>query len=889
METLNSFGARGLLSVGDETFTIYRLAVAAGQLGVDLGKLPFTTRILLENLLRFEDGSSVTWEQIEAVARWDPAKEPDTEIAFRPARVLLQDFTGVPAVVDLAAMRDAMAAMGGDPEKINPLQPVDLVIDHSVQVDAFGSADALAINVEREYERNLERYQLLKWGQGAFNNFRVVPPGTGIVHQVNLEYLGQVVMTNDAGEAYPDTVVGTDSHTTMIDGLGVMGWGVGGIEAEASMLGQPVSMLIPQVFGVRLVGALPEGTTGTDLVLRVTEELRGKNVVGKFVEFYGPGLANLALAVRATIANMCPEYGATVGFFPVDDETLNYLRFTSRPDDVVARVEAYAKEQGLFRTAATPDPVFSETLELDLSTIEPSLAGPKRPQDRIALSAAKAAVTRDIAAEVAAGAGVEPVHIVRDGGSFDLSNGDVVIAAITSCTNTSNPEVMVGAGLLAKAAVEAGLKTPQWVKTSLAPGSKVVTDYLNEAGLTPYLDQLGFELVGYGCTTCIGNSGPLPEDIERAIDSGHLALGSVLSGNRNFEARVHNKVRSSYLMSPPLVVAYALAGTTEIDLVNDSLGEGTNGPVYLRDIWPSQVLVQQTVGSAVQQGMFQRQYSDVFTGDDRWASLKGATGERFGWDPDSTYVRRPPFFEDLPREPGVLGDINEARALLLLGDSVTTDHISPAGAIARQSPGAEYLNEREVPQAGYNSYGSRRGNHEVMMRGTFANVRVRNQLVEREGGWTRYLPDGEEMSIFDASERYRAEGTPLIVVSGKEYGTGSSRDWAAKGPALLGVKAAIAESYERIHRSNLVGMGILPLQFRNGENLATYALTGRERFDILGIDDSLQPKQMLSVLAIADDGTETRFEVMCRIDTPVEVDYYRHGGILQYVLRQLLD
>jgi aconitate hydratase len=888
-ETLNSFGARGSLSVGDETFTIYRLTAAAEQLGVDLEKLPFTTRILLENLLRFEDGSSVTREQIEAVAKWEPAKEPDTEIAFRPARVLLQDFTGVPAVVDLAAMRDAIAEMGGDPSKINPLQPVDLVIDHSVQVDAFGTADALAINVEREYERNLERYQLLKWGQGAFNNFRVVPPGTGIVHQVNLEYLGQVVMTNDAGEAYPDTVVGTDSHTTMIDGLGVVGWGVGGIEAEASMLGQPVSMLIPQVFGVRLIGALPEGTTGTDLVLRVTEELRGKNVVGKFVEFYGPGLANLALAVRATIANMCPEYGATVGFFPVDEETLNYLRFTSRPDDVVARVEAYAKEQGLFRTDATPDPVFSEALELDLSTIEPSLAGPKRPQDRIALSAAKAAATRDIAAEVAAGAGAEPVHIERGGGSFDLSNGDVVIAAITSCTNTSNPEVMVGAGLLAKAAVAAGLKTPQWVKTSLAPGSKVVTDYLNEAGLTPDLDQLGFELVGYGCTTCIGNSGPLPEDIEEAIDSGHLALASVLSGNRNFEARVHNKVRSSYLMSPPLVVAYALAGTTEIDLVNDSLGEGTNGPVYLRDIWPSQALVQETVGSAVQQGMFQRQYSDVFTGDERWASLEGATGERFGWDPDSTYVRRPPFFEDLPREPGALGDINEARALLLLGDSVTTDHISPAGAIARQSPGAEYLNEREVPQVGYNTYGSRRGNHEVMMRGTFANVRVRNQLVEREGGWTRYLPDGEEMPIFDASERYRAEGTPLIVVAGKEYGTGSSRDWAAKGPALLGVKAAIAESYERIHRSNLVGMGILPLQFRAGETLATHGLTGRERFDILGIDDSLQPKQALSVLAIADDGTETRFEVMCRIDTPVEVDYYRHGGILQYVLRQLLD
>ncbi len=888
-ETLNSLGARGTLSVGGRDYTIYRLQAAADQLGVELEKLPFTTRILLENLLRFEDGVSVTREQIEAVARWDPAADPDTEIAFRPARVLLQDFTGVPAVVDLAALRDAMAEMGGDPDKINPLQPVDLVIDHSVQVDAFGTPDAMAINVEREYERNLERYQLLKWGQGAFDNFRVVPPGTGIVHQVNLEYLGQVVMTNEAGEAYPDTVVGTDSHTTMIDGLGVVGWGVGGIEAEASMLGQPVSMLIPQVFGVRLTGELPEGTTGTDLVLRVTEELRQRNVVGKFVEFYGPGLTNLALAARATIANMCPEYGATVGFFPVDEETLNYLRFTSRPDEVVARVEAYAKEQGLFRTDATPDPVFSETLDLDLSTIEPSLAGPKRPQDRIALSAAKAAATRDIAAEVEAGAGADAVHVDRNGSSFDLGNGDVVIAAITSCTNTSNPEVMVGAGLLAKHAVEAGLKTPQWVKTSLAPGSKVVTDYLDEAGLSPYLDQLGFELVGYGCTTCIGNSGPLPEDIEEAIDGGHLAVASVLSGNRNFEARVHNKVRSSYLMSPPLVVAYALAGTTEVDLLNEPLGEGSDGPVYLRDIWPSQDLVQQTVGSAVQQRMFETQYSDVFSGDERWASLEGATGSRFGWDPDSTYVRRPPYFEDMPREPQPMTEIREARALLKVGDSVTTDHISPAGAIARQSPGAEYLNEREVPQTSYNTYGSRRGNHEVMMRGTFANVRVRNQLVDREGGWTRHLPDGEEMTVFDAAERYRAEGTPLIVISGKEYGTGSSRDWAGKGPALLGVRAVIAESYERIHRSNLLQMGILPLQFRAGENLETFGLTGRERFDILGIDDSLQPKQGLSVLAIADDGTETRFEVQCRIDTPVEVDYYRHGGILPYVLRQLLD
>ena len=888
-ESLNSLGARGALTVGGESYTIYRLSVAAEQLGIDLDKLPYTTRILFENLLRSEDGVSVTREQIAAVAKWDPSAEPNTEIAFRPARVLLQDFTGVPAVVDLAALRDAMAEMGGDPNKINPLQPVDLVIDHSVQVDAFGSAEAVKINVDREYERNLERYQLLKWAQGAFDNFRVVPPGTGIVHQVNLEYLGQVVMTNSAGEAYPDTVVGTDSHTTMIDGLGVVGWGVGGIEAEASMLGQPVSMLIPQVFGVRLTGALPEGTTGTDLVLRVTEELRQKNVVGKFVEFYGTGLSNLSLAARATIANMCPEYGATVGFFPVDSETLNFLRFTNRSESTIALVEAYAKEQGLFRTDETPSPSFSDTLELDLSTIEPSLAGPKRPQDRIALGEAKIAVTRDIATEVSAGAGAESVHIARNGHSFDLSNGDVVIAAITSCTNTSNPEVMVGAGLLAKAAVEAGLETPQWVKTSLAPGSKVVTDYLDEAGLTPYLDKLGFELVGYGCTTCIGNSGPLPEDIEEAIDSGHLAVASVLSGNRNFEARVHNKVRSSYLMSPPLVVAYALAGKTEIDLKNEPLGEGTNGPVFLSDIWPSQDLVQETVGLSVQQQMFEREYSDVFTGDERWASLEGATGNRFDWDEDSTYVRCPPFFTGLSREPNSLTDIREARVLAVLGDSVTTDHVSPAGAIARSSPGADYLTDREVPQTGFNTYGSRRGNHEVMMRGTFANVRVRNQLVDREGGWTRYLPAGDEMTIFDASERYRGEGTPLMIIAGKEYGTGSSRDWAAKGPALLGVKAAIAESYERIHRSNLLQMGILPLQFREGETLASHGLTGQERFDVLGIDNTLQPKQVLSVIAIADDGVETRFDVLCRIDTPVEVDYYRHGGILPYVLRQLLE
>ncbi len=888
-KSLNSFESRSTITIDDQDLTIFKLSTLVDSLGININRLPFTMRILLENLLRFEDGSSVTEDQIKAIANWNPSDTPTTEIAFRVSRVLLQDFTGVPAVVDLASMRDAIAEMGGNPDKINPLQPVDLVIDHSVQVDAFGTGDAFITNVQREYERNVERYQLLKWGQQAFDGFRVVPPGTGIVHQVNLEYLGQVVMTNDDGEVYPDTLVGTDSHTTMINGLGVVGWGVGGIEAEAAMLGQPVSMLIPQVFGVRLVGELPEGATGTDLVLRVTELLREKNVVGKFVEFYGPGLDNLALAARATIANMCPEYGATVGFFPVDDETLSYLRFTGRPESLVKRVETYTKEQFLFRTKETPDPEFSDSIEIDLSTIEPSISGPKRPQDRISLRTAKAASERDIAVEIENGAGAAPVEVSVDGSSYDLKNGAVVIAAITSCTNTSNPEVMVGAGLLAKAAVESGLQTPEWVKTSLAPGSKVVTDYLQQAGLTPFLDKLGFDLVGYGCTTCIGNSGPLPEEIETAVDEGHLAVAAVLSGNRNFEARVHNKVRSNYLASPPLVVAYALAGTTQIDLFNEPIGTGSNGPVYLRDIWPSQKLVQETVASSVRREMFEMEYSDVFRGDDQWFELSGAEGKLFQWDPDSTYVRRPPFFEGLSREPGSLNNIREARVLAVLGDSVTTDHISPAGAIARQSPGAEYLNDNEVPQSGYNTYGSRRGNHEVMMRGTFANVRVRNHLVSREGGWTRFLPDGDEMTIFDASARYQAENTPLIVIGGKEYGSSSSRDWAAKGPALLGVNAVIAESFERIHRSNLVGMGILPLEFVNGENLTSLNLTGMERFDILGISDAIQPKQILDVLAISDEGIESSFKVLCRIDTPVEVEYYRHGGILQYVLRQLLD
>ncbi|RJQ10291.1 MAG: aconitate hydratase AcnA [Dehalococcoidia bacterium] len=886
--SLNSFGARDTLSVGGQLYTIYRLDKAAAALGANLDALPFTHRILLENLVRYEDGVSVDRAQIESVAKWNAAEEPDNEIAFRVARVLLQDFTGVPAVVDLASMRDAMSEMGGDPKKINPLQPVDLVIDHSVQVDAFGTNTAFAENVELEYQRNVERYLLLKWAQQAFNGFRVVPPGTGIVHQVNLEYLAQTVFANAAGEAYPDTVVGTDSHTTMVNGLGVLGWGVGGIEAEAAMLGQPVTMLVPQVVGVRLVGALPEGATGTDLVLRATEVLRSRNVVGKFVEFFGRGLSKLPLAARATIANMCPEYGATVGFFPVDAETLNYLRFTGRDEALVARVEAYCKAQSLFRTDETPDPTYSEVLELDLSTIEPAMAGPKRPQDRISLRGAKAAARTEIDSWVKNGASPTPVQV--HGSNYAVQNGSVVIAAITSCTNTSNPEVMVGAGLLAKKAVEAGLTVKPWVKTSLAPGSKVVTEYLDDAGLTPYLDQLGFELVGYGCTTCIGNSGPLPTEIEAAVDRGNLAVAAVLSGNRNFEARVHNKVRSNYLASPPLVVAYALAGTTDIDVYAEPLGTGKDGkPVFLRDIWPTQAEVLGTIQKSVRQEMFRREYADVFKGDERWQDVKAPTGERFAWDDKSTYVRRPPFFDNLQREPKPVADIVEARVLAVLGDSVTTDHISPAGGIAKGSPAAKYLDQNEVAQKDYNQYGARRGNHEVMMRGTFANVRVKNALVGREGNLTLHLPDGAEMSIWEAAEKYQQEGVPLIVIAGKEYGTGSSRDWAAKGPMLQGVRAVIAQSFERIHRSNLVGMGILPLEFAPGETPASLGLTGRERFDITGMAAGLTPRQMMNVRAIAEDGSERSFVARCRIDTPVEVEYYRHGGILQYVLRQLLN
>ena len=887
--SLDSFDARTSFAVGSRSHTIYRLDRAAEALGLDLARLPFTLRVLLENLLRGEDGTAVDAEQIRALGAWQASAEPSEEIAFRPARVLLQDFTGVPAIVDLAAMRDAMADLGGDPSRINPQQPVDLVIDHSVQVDEFGSDASFLLNVTREFERNGERYQFLRWGQQAFEGFRVVPPGTGIVHQVNLEYLAPVVFALDE-LAYPDSLVGTDSHTTMINGLGVLGWGVGGIEAEAAMLGQPVSMLIPNVVGVRLSGRLPEGTTGTDLVLRVTELLRARSVVGKFVEFFGPGLSRLPLALRATIANMCPEYGATVGFFPVDAETLSYLRFTGRPDEVVERVEAYCRAQQLFRTDETPDPVYSEVLELDLATIEPSLAGPKRPQDRIALSDAQRSARATIAEEVAAGASAAPVAVAENGSSYELSNGSVVIAAITSCTNTSNPEVMVGAGLLAKHAVERGLRTPPWVKTSLAPGSRVVTEYLDEAGLTEYLDALGFNLVGYGCTTCIGNSGPLPEPIADAVTAGRLAVAAVLSGNRNFEARVHNQVRANYLASPPLVVAYALAGHMELDLTTEPLGADADGaPVYLRDIWPSEQEVADVINFSIRSEMFRARYADVFTGDAEWAALDAGSGDRFAWDEASTYARRAPYFDGLTRAPEPPGEIEGARVLAMLGDSVTTDHISPAGAIAADSPAGRYLVEHGVERRDFNSYGSRRGNHEVMVRGTFANVRLRNLLVERDGGWTQHLPSGDELPIYDAAERYRAEGVPLVLLAGKEYGAGSSRDWAAKGPKLLGVRAAIAESYERIHRSNLIGMGILPLQFAEGDSAASLGLTGRETFDLSGIAGGVEPGQEVAVRAVADDGRELRFTTRCRVDTPVEADYYRHGGILQFVLRGLLE
>ncbi len=911
----DEFSSRSTLSVGDRKLEIHRLDALQEQW--DVARLPYTLRILLENVLRTGDRSDV-----EAVAGWVASDEPNREISFAPARVLLQDFTGVPAVVDLAAMRDAMADLGGDPEQINPLIPVELVIDHSVQVDVFGSRSAFVRNVEFEFERNRERYAFLRWGQKGFRDFKVVPPGTGIVHQVNLEFLARVVEERD-GWAFPDTLVGTDSHTTMVNGLGVLGWGVGGIEAEAAKLGEPLSMLVPQVVGFKLTGQLPEGATATDLVLTVTEILRQAGVVGKFVEYFGHGLDGLPLADRATIGNMSPEYGATCGFFPVDDLTLSYLRLTGRSDERLALVEAYCKENMLWHDPSE-EPTYSQVLELDLSTVVPSLAGPRRPQDRVPLSHARTAFldslgtfgvvdpmkngshdkaladtfpASDPTTEQAPGGSPEPVadatpvavvgpgrkSIPVEGADYALEHGRVVIAAITSCTNTSNPQVMVGAGLLARNAVQRGLRSKPWVKTSLAPGSKVVTEYYDRAGLTQYLEDLGFHTVGYGCTTCIGNSGPLPEAISAAVEKGDLVVCSVLSGNRNFEARIHPEVKANYLASPPLVVAYALAGRMDIDLLTEPLGEDEEGAdVFLRDIWPTSKEITDTIASSVQGDMFRSTYADVFTGDDQWRSLPVPDGERFAWEPDSTYVRQPPYFEDMSLEIAPVEDIAGARCLVMLGDSVTTDHISPAGAIKLESPAGEYLREHGVERKDFNSYGSRRGNHEVMVRGTFANVRLRNLLVPgSEGTWTVHLPGGEEMTIFEASQRYLAEGSPLIVIAGKEYGSGSSRDWAAKGPKLLGVRAVIAESYERIHRSNLLMMGILPLQFQAGETPDTLGLTGREAFAIEGVENG----EARDVTVRADDKS---FTARVRLDTPRERDYLRHGGILPFVLRRLL-
>ncbi len=891
--------------MGGREIRLARLDVLERR-GWSISRLPYALRILLENLLRREDGEVVHAGDIEALATWDPKAVPSREIAFMPARVLLQDFTGVPAVVDLAAMRDAMAAMGGDPKRINPLQPVELVIDHSVQVDEYGSAAAFLINAEKEFERNRERYAFLRWGQNAFNNFKVVPPDTGIVHQVNLEYLARVVMEGEVGGeayAYPDTLVGTDSHTTMVNGLGVLGWGVGGIEAEAAMLGQPVSMLIPQVVGFRMSGALPEGATATDLVLTVTEMLRKKGVVGKFVEFFGPGLATLPLADRSTIANMAPEYGATCGIFPVDQVSLDYLTFTGRPAEQVALVEAYMKTQGLFHTADSPEPVYSDTLELDLGTVEPSLAGPRRPQDRVRLKDVKTSFLKEldgmlaVSKKKAAGGNVsnttavaEPVSAAVAG----MEHGSVVIAAITSCTNTSNPSVMVASGLVAKKAVEKGLTVKPWVKTSLAPGSKVVTEYLREAGLTPYLDQLGFNLVGYGCTTCIGNSGPLPAAISKTIDERDLVAVSVLSGNRNFEGRINSDVRANYLASPPLVVAYALAGRIDVDLTTEPLGIGKDGqPVYLKDVWPSRREIEETVLRCLHADMFKKEYADVFTGDEHWNSFDIPEGDTYTWEADSTYVRQPPYFVDMPAAPKPVEDIHDARVLGVFGDSITTDHISPAGSIKASSPAGKYLVEHGVEPKDFNSYGARRGNHEVMMRGTFANTRIRNKMVpEIEGGFTLHLPSGEPLSIYDAAMKYSAEGVPTVILAGKEYGTGSSRDWAAKGPLLQGVRAVIAESFERIHRSNLVGMGIAPLEFIDGQTVQSLNLTGHEVFAITGlaagIDSSFKSGRDVTVQARRDDGTTVDFKARVRLDTPQEVEYYRHGGILHYVLRQLL-
>ncbi len=938
----NSFDAKATLTVGERAYDIFRLD--ALQAKYDIARLPFSLKVLLENLLRNEDGESIRAEDVEALATWDAGAEPSTEISFTPARVLMQDFTGVPAVVDLAAMRDAMRAMGGDPAKINPLAPAELVIDHSVQVDVFGSSGAFARNAELEFERNRERYAFLRWGQGAFENFKVVPPDTGIVHQVNLEYLARVVFVNDSlGQAYPDTLVGTDSHTTMVNGLGVLGWGVGGIEAEAAMLGQPMSMLIPQVLGFKLTGSLQEGATATDLVLTVTEMLRARGVVGKFVEFYGDGLARLPLADRATIGNMSPEFGSTCAIFPIDAETLRYLEFSGRPRELIALVEAYSKEQGLWHDENSEEPTFTDRVELDLSTVVPSIAGPKRPQDRVSLTESKPAfrmalegylpeedsedealeesfpASDPVATHVPNGAGHGPGSVsgggsqvaerrstrvevtLADGTETELHHGHVVIAAITSCTNTSNPSVMLGAGILARNAVQRGLKVKPWVKTSLAPGSKVVTEYLDRAGLTEYLDELGFNLVGYGCTTCIGNSGPLPAEISAAVQDSDLAVVSVLSGNRNFEGRINPDVKMNYLASPPLCVAYAISGTMDIDLYDEPLGEDRHGqPVFLADIWPSAAEVASVVEDAVQSDMFHKSYGEVFDGDERWNSLEVPSGELFEWDPRSTYVRRPPFFEEMPREPVPPEDIERARVLAVLGDSVTTDHISPAGSIKRDGPAARYLNDHHVESRDFNSYGARRGNHEVMMRGTFANIRLRNLIAPgTEGGVTLYLGggrdgDGEQMSIYDAALKYMEADIPLIVLAGKEYGSGSSRDWAAKGTRLLGVRAVIAESFERIHRSNLVGMGVLPLQFASGESVASLGLTGRETYTIAGIAGADPIPRELTVRANSGaqaPGAQTplEFRVIVRIDTPKEQRYFAHGGILQFVLRNLLS
>ena len=937
--SVNSFNSKSTLKVGSKEYEIYRLD-ALDQQGISTKHLPFSLRILLENLLRTEDGRNVTKEEIRALAAWNKNSKPEKEIAFTPSRVLLQDFTGVPCVVDLAAMRDAMQSLGGDPSLINPLQPVELVIDHSVQVDEFGTSQAFDMNALLEFQRNKERYSFLRWGQTGFRNLAIVPPDTGIVHQVNLEYLARVVFVHESPgkrTAYPDTLVGTDSHTVMVNGLGVLGWGVGGIEAEAAMLGQAVSMLIPLVVGVKLTGRLREGATATDFVLTVTEMLRKHGVVGKFVEYFGPGLKDLSLADRATVANMAPEYGATCGIFPIDKETLRYLRLTGRSDEQIALVEAYSREQGMFHDEKTPEAEYSELLTLDLATVEPSLAGPKRPQDRVVLSqagesfnkalpslikpksAAKTAGPEVPGLATAARPGAPPAGAPpakerweQEGGSpiaigvedpnvhehvsasvkDSLKHGSVVIAAITSCTNTSNPSVLIGAGLLAKKAVEKGLSTPPWVKTSLAPGSKTVTDYLAKAGLTPYLEKLKFHLVGYGCTTCIGNSGPLPEEVSKAIDEKELVVASVLSGNRNFEGRINSEVRANYLMSPPLVVAFALAGRIDIDLRKDPIGKGRDGqPVYMADIWPSSREVEETMAQSITSEMFAKSYAEVFAGDERWRGLSVPKGQTYTWEQDSTYIQKAPYFDEMSVKPAPVHDIRKARVLAVLGDSVTTDHISPAGSIKKDGPAGKYLQEHGVKPADFNSYGSRRGNHEVMVRGTFANVRLRNKLVATEGGYTRHLPTNTEMSIFDASEKYRAAGTPLVILAGKEYGSGSSRDWAAKGPALLGVRAVIAESYERIHRSNLVGMGVLPLQFPAGQNAESLKLTGEEVFEITGIRDLVDhfaSGSTVTVRATAKGQPNIEFNALVRIDTPQEALYYANGGILQYVLRQLL-